>query len=162
MLVSLQLFAVSFSLQVVQKNTNENDVYGPSYVMEQAILDYFYDRGCIVSNGAVIIFQNEETLAEELKKSFCEAHAGGLDVIVNLSVIYNIENSTNPSGILLSNIKEIQWEALSLSSGKVIGQGKSNPGEVSKDNNNYKGIEAFAKTVAKNIQEQLSQKGGVR
>ena len=51
--------AKSFSLQVVQKNTPGDEVFDSSYVVEQAILDYFFEQGMIVSNGAVLVSKDD-------------------------------------------------------------------------------------------------------
>ena len=42
--------AKSFSLQVIQKNGAENIVYNASYLVEQTIMDYFFENAYIVSN----------------------------------------------------------------------------------------------------------------
>ncbi len=153
--------AKSFSLQVVQKNTPGDEVFDSSYVVEQAILDYFYDRGMIVSNGAVLVSKNDVAADKtEIRRSMIEAKIGSMDLFVKLELNYSVLDSANPTAVLLSNIKGADMEIVSLSQNKVIASGTFTPPATTDLNNNRLGVESFAKDIANEMQAQFAKKGG--
>ena len=160
-LLAFSAFAKSFSLQVVQKNTPGDEVFDSSYVVEQAILDYFFERGMIVSNGAVFVSKND--IAEEktqIRRSMIEAKVGSMDLFVKLELDYSVLDSANPTAVLLSNIRDAKMEIISLSQNKVLASGKFTPPEANDLNNNRIGVESFAKDIAMEMQAQFAKKGG--
>lgn len=154
---AINAFSMSFSLQVIQRDTPTEDVIESSYLVEQTVLDYFFDRGCIVSSNAIIVSKNDEADDKNaLRHSFVEAKVGCMDLIIHLNLYFNIKESTNPEAVLLSNLKGASWEIVSLETGKRIAHGEGKPGAVTEKNNNSYGIESFAKDIAKNIQTALA------
>ena len=94
--------AKSFSLQVVQKYGSETVVYEASYVIEQTIMDYFYENLYIVSNSPVIIQKKGQDISSELQKAFDAAQEGYLDYVIQADVYYNLSDSNNPEEALLN------------------------------------------------------------
>ena len=153
--------AKSFSLQVVQKNTPGDEVFDSSYVVEQAILDYFFERGMIVSNGAVFVSKNDAAQDKsQMRRSMIDAKVGSMDLFVKLELDYSVLDSANPTAILLSNIKGADMEIVSLSQNKTIASGTFTPPAATDLNNNRMGVETFAKKIAIEMQAQFAKKGG--
>lgn len=153
--------AASFSLQVVQQNTPGDKVFDSSYVVEQAILDYFFERGMIVSNNSVIISKNDVAADKTvLRRAFIEAKAGSMELFIKLFLNYSVTESTNPTAVLLSNIKGAELEIVSVKENRTLVKGNFTPPAVNNSNNNRGGVETFATDIAIKIQAELAKKGG--
>lgn len=153
--------AKSFSLQIIQKNGSENVVFNASYLIEQTILDYFFEHAYIVSNSPVIIEKKDGDLETELKKSIAAAQEGFLDYIIEVEVFYNLENSNNPEEAMLSNIEKIKWNVVSLSGRTVLAGGEAVP-QKRKLKNDDDSLVFFTNEIAQSIQKGLETKGGRR
>lgn len=150
--------APSFSLQIVQKNGSENVVFDASYLIEQVILDYFYDNAYIVSNSPVIIQKKNADISGDLQKSFDAAQEGSLDLVIQLVVTYTLSDSNNPAEACLNDIELIEWKAVSLSDKSIVVQDKVVPSK--KYRNDEDGLSYFAGELASNIKSALETKGG--
>ncbi|MBQ9627323.1 MAG: hypothetical protein IJR40_09150, partial [Treponema sp.] len=146
--LTFSLFAAnakSFSLQVVQRNTPGDQVFDSSFVVEQTILDHFYDRGMIVSNNSVLVSKNDDAQDKtDIRRSMIEAKIGCMDLFVKLSLNYSVLDSANPTAILLSNIKSADLEIVSINENKTICKGKFTPPSLTDLNNNRSGVEDYA------------------
>ena len=103
LLASFAADAKSFSLQVIQRNTGGDSVFDTSYVVEQAIMDYFFEHGMIISSNQVIVSKRDDASEKkELRRSLIEAKTGCMDLFVKLCLNFALEDSMNPSAVLLS------------------------------------------------------------
>lgn len=153
--------AKSFSLQVVQKNAPGDQVFDSSFVVEQIILDHFFDRGMIVSNNALLVSKNDAAQDKiDLRRSMFEAKIGCMDLFVQLDLNYSALETANPEVILLSNIKSADLQIVSLQENKTICKGKFTPPALTDLNNNRSGVENFAADIANKIQAELAERGG--
>lgn len=150
--------AKSFSLQVIQKQGSETVVYEASYLIEQTIMDFFYDHMYIVSNSPVIIQKKGEDISAEIQKSFDAAQEGFLDYMIQADVFYNLSDSNNPEEALLQNIDKIEWKVISLKDKSVLASGKAVPGK--RYRNDDDGLIYFSNELANHIKEQIESKGG--
>lgn len=157
-LIGSMASAKSFSLQVVQKYGSETVVYEASYVIEQTIMDYFYENLYIVSNSPVIIQKKGQDISSELQKAFDAAQEGYLDYVIQADVYYNISDSNNPEEALLNNIDKIEWKVFSIDSKHILASGKAVPGK--KYRNDEDGLYYFSNELAEHIKEQIECKGG--
>lgn len=160
LIVSLCSFAnaKSFSLQIIQKNGSENIVYETSYVIEQAILDYFFENMYIVSNNPIIIQKKGQDITNDLQKAFDAAQEGLLDYLIETEIFYNISDSTNPESANLQNIDKVEWRLISTDTKKTLSKGNLIP--ESKFKNNANGLIYFTNELAENIKKQIELKGG--
>lgn len=153
--------AKTFSLQVVQKNTPGDQIFDSSFVVEQTILDHFFDRGMIVSNNSILVSKDDEMQEKlDVRRSMMEARVGCMDLFIKLDLNYSVLDSANPTAILLSNIKSADIEIVSLQDNSTISSGKFTPPALSDLNNNRSGVEDFAEDIAKKIQAELAERGG--
>ncbi len=162
--LTLSFFAAtaeSFSLQVVQKNTPGDQVFDSSFVVEQTILDHFFDRGMIVSNNSILVSKDDVVQEKtDLRRSMMEARIGCMDLFVKLDLNYSVLDSANPTAILLSNIKSADLEIVSLKDDVAVAKGKFTPPSLTDLNNNRSGVEDFAEDIAKKIQAEIAERGG--
>lgn len=150
--------SASFSLQIIQKDGSENVVFDASYMIEQTILDFFYENSYIVSNSPVIIQKKNEDITEQIKKSFDAAVEGYLDLIIQATVYYNLSDSNNPSEAVISNIEKVEWKVIKLENNLEIASGNAVPGK--KYRNDDDGLYFFASELAANIKAAIETKGG--
>lgn len=150
--------AKSFSLQIVQKYGSETVVYEASYLIEQVILDYFYEHLYIVSNSPVIIEQKDKDITAELQKAFDDAQEGCLDYVILADVYFNLTESNNPEEALLNNIDKVEWKVFSTENKSVLASGRAVPGK--KYRNDDDGLTYFSNEIAEHIKEQIESKGG--
>ncbi|MCQ2610169.1 MAG: hypothetical protein MJ169_00335 [Treponema sp.] len=147
----------SFSLQVIQKN-GPQIIFDASYLMEQSVLDYFFEYGYIVSNTKMIVQQKNDDISSQLKQSYAEAQEGYLDYQVLMTIIFNTQDSTNPESAMLSNIEKVEWEVISLTDGKKMYKGYMIPPKALKNNDDS--IIQYATQLAATIKKAIDLKGG--
>jgi len=150
--------AASFSLQVIQINGSENVVFDASYMIEQTIMDFFYENLYIVSNSPVIIKKKNEDIKAQIQKSFDAAVEGSLDLLIQASVFYNLSDSNNPEEAVISNIERVEWKVIKLDGNIEIASGTAVPGK--KYRNDDDGLYFFANEIAAHIKTAIDSKGG--
>ena len=151
-------FAKSLSIQIIQNNPGQEKVWATSYLFEQNITDYFFDVGDIVSSSPVWISDSDEKNRGALKASLRENLEGGMDVLVRVELFYNTSDSSNPEGLLLENIKKVQWKAYAVSTGIQLFEGSAVPEKPTDKTNNEMGLSQFAGFVAYEINTQMRYK----
>lgn len=149
------VFAKNINFQVVQNNPGQEDVFATSYLFEQALVDFFFESGHIVSNSPVCIKGEEGEEASELKKVLVETLLGSMDYLVRVQVDYNAEKSKNANVMLLECVRGVSWKTYAASSGKLISSGKLVPEKIDNTNNNENGIYNFASLAASKISAGL-------
>jgi len=147
--------AKSLSIQIIQNNPGQDKIWAASYLFEQDITDYFFDSGDIVSSSPIWISDTEDKNRSALRASLQENREGGMEVLVRVEVFYDVKNSSNPDGLLLDNIKNVEWKAYSVASGAEIFNGRAEPERVDGKNNNESGLSQFAGFVAYKINTQM-------
>lgn len=154
-LLSSGAFARSLSIQIIQNNPGQEKVWATSYLFEQNITDYFFDAGDIVSSSPVWISDSDEKNKSALKASLRENLEGGMDTLIRVELFYNTSDSSNPEGLLLENIKKVQWKAYAVSTGAQLFEGSAAPDKPNAKTNNEMGLSQFAGLVAYQINTQM-------
>lgn len=149
------VFARSLSIQIIQNNPGQEKIWATSYLFEQSITDYFFDAGDIVSSSPVWISDTEEKNIGALKASLRENLQGGMDTLIRVELFYNTSESSNPEGLLLENIKKVQWKAYAVSTGIQLFEGSAVPEKPNAKTNNEMGLSKFAGFVAYEINTQM-------
>ena len=151
--------AKSLSIQIIQNNPGQEKVWATSYLFEQDITDYFFDAGDIVSSSPVWIQDKDEKKNKSaLNASLRENFDGGMEILVRVELLYNTSDSSNPEGLLLENIKKVQWRAYSVRDGEELFDGSAIPDKLNEKNNNEMGLNQFAGFVAYQISNQIRLK----
>lgn len=147
--------AKTLTIQIVQNNPGQNKVWATSYLFEQNITDFFYNSGNIVSSSPIWISGSDEKNRSSLKASLRENLQGGMEVLVRVELFYNTSNSSNPEGLLLENIKKVEWKGYYTSTGVKFFEGEAVPEKVTEKNNSEIGLNDFAALVAYKINNQM-------
>ena len=83
------VYSKNINFQVVQNNPGFDTVFAVSNLFEQALSDFFFESGHIVSNSPVFIKEDSQSDSAELKKALADTLLGGMDVLVRLEIKYD-------------------------------------------------------------------------
>ena len=150
--------ARSLSIQIIQNNPGQERIWATSYLFEQDLTDYFFDAGDIVSSSPIWISDSDEKNLGALNASLRENLEGGMETLIRVELFYNTNESSNPEGLLLENIKKVQWKAYAVDTGDQLFEGKAVPEKVNSKTNNEMGLSQFAGLIANQINKQMKQR----
>lgn len=151
---SFSLHSQSFSLQLFQKNSISENVYDSSRLIEQCVLDYFFDNGYIASNNPIFISSTEKADKDEMMSSMADAKDGSLELYIKLSVFFSNKKLEKSDGM---QIDKITWSIFSLKNNSEIASGEEKPKADSiKDSQD---VIIFANKVAWQISKDMGNKG---
>ncbi|MBQ1628939.1 MAG: hypothetical protein II098_07250 [Treponema sp.] len=157
MAVSLSgTFASSLSFHVVQHNDSLSEVCKSALVIEDEILNYFFDAGYIVTNIPACISKSDEQDKSFYQKGYNEAADGSFDEFVQIKLYFSgteVENSQ----VCLGNMRRIGWKVVSVSNGSVLEEGSSKvEREVISDNE--ANVREFANEFAVHLNKVLKKR----
>ncbi len=144
-------FAKSLSIQVIQNNTGEDKVLTESSVFEQYVIDYFFEKGNIVSNSPIYINSSADKNSKALKTALTDTKNGGLDYLVRIELTYTNETDKASQNPVLKNIESVKWINYSVLTGREISKGEAKPVLI----NDESGVSVFAKQIAFDIDKNL-------
>lgn len=147
--------AKGINFEIVQNNGTKEEVFAISNIFEQALSDFFFESGHIVSNSPVFILTDEEASNADLKKVLVDTMLGSMDVLVRLQVNYIENNANNADAVLLESVKDVSWKNYNPKNGKMISGGSESVGKIDSTNNNESGVYNFASFVASKISSTL-------
>lgn len=133
------VFAKQISFQVVQHDESSKDVTEQSLVIEDVMMNSFFEKGYIVTNSVTVI--SDEAANETLYKAgLKEAFEGYSDIFVqiNLFYVYNPEAKKNNSCL-----EKINWTVTDTISGNKIDEKSINdikPFTNNKDMDNFTAV----------------------
>ena len=163
-LIVTALVFISFShsknlnFQVIQNNPGQEDVFQMSLVFEQALADFFFESGHIVSNSPVYITKGDSQADKaELKRALVETLLGSMDVLIRLEVSFIPEKANSPEVYVLESIKNVKWSNYNAKNGQLISTGEASPGTVDPQDNSESGVYNFASLVASKISSTLKK-----
>ena len=137
---------VSFGL--LQHDFSSTEVRSSTYIMENSLLDYFFDRGYVVTNEPAFVSSGEADDQKFLKTSLEDLREGGAEYFFLLSLNYDTQNSANPEGDLLSNLSSVDWKLYKVLDGLLVDSGEKTTGRVPYEINNANGIADFSYELA--------------
>jgi hypothetical protein len=143
--------AFSVVVMVEQLSGNQKKIKESTVVFEQAILDYFYDNGCIVSDTPLYVVSGTEQKPAVERTSYLEARNGYFDYFIIIRLALEQEKTDNPDDSLLENIRSVEWNIISIQTDSVIASGNENSGTLLKDGNDNEGLRRYAGFVAERI-----------
>lgn len=157
-LTASSVFAKNIGVQIVQHSPDMIEPSETSSIIEQTIIDMFFESGHIVSTSPVYVTSDREADEADLVKTMKENKEGGMEVLIRVQVNFDVDNLTNPQVPLLKNIKNAQWIIYSMETDEVLDKGKLKAPKATRENNNEEGIIAFANDVAMKISGNLAGK----
>lgn len=115
-------FCASLSFHVIQHNDSLNDVCDSALVIEDEILNYFFDAGYIVTNVPACISKSEDQDKKFYQNGYNEAASGSFDEFVQIKLYFTGSEEENKK-VALGNMKKISWKVVQTATGKVLDEG---------------------------------------
>lgn len=115
--ISMTCFAKQVAFQIVQHDGTHENVSEQSFVVEDTLLNSFFEYGYIVTNSAASVSGSEEQDALLLGEGIKEALEGFSDFFVQVRLYYTVIGSSQ--NVCL---KRIEWSITSLDNSKVLVQ----------------------------------------
>lgn len=148
------MFGLNVSILVVQNNGTDK-ISEASKVFENQVLNYMFDNGHIVSNEPISLFENYEI---DSIKGFDAAVDGFVDFYVEIIIDYDMDDSSNPEAVILSNIKSVKYIIKKVNDGTVFFESEKLIPNLNGISNQNVGFNNFATKIAENINSKLSGK----
>lgn len=130
LLFSSTVFAKQITIQIIQHNIATDKVAESSLVIEDGLLDGFFDNGFIVSNTPASVSVSEKQDLSLYNTGLGDAYEGGADFFVQIKLFYD-GSAQNKSGtpkksgkkketIRESGLERVDWTVASAVTGKKI------------------------------------------
>lgn len=128
-LFGTNLYATTISFEILERNSLESNVKESSYLIEDALFEYFFDKGIVSSNSLTCVSDSEKKDEQLFRKSLGEARQGSLDYFIEILVFYEKANSSgiSSSSSQITNIKKISWKLIDVKSDNLVASGTENP-----------------------------------
>ena len=147
-------WATELSFQVIQHNDALDTVSEQTLVIEDQILDYFFNLGDIVTNEPALAAVVEDT--EGLRKTaYAIAASGGAEYFIQLRLFYGGKGSKDPANISLKNLVHVQWTITDAASGEKIADVKMKVRKPASGRTDAEGIKEYAASVADAMKKEL-------
>ena len=149
-------FAASLSVQIVQHASAQTRIYETTRVIEDSILNYFFDNGFVVSNSPIALSQIGTDDDEQIfYKSSDEAFYGSVKYFVTVYVDYiDLLASKNPDAVLLSNISKISWKTVDVKTNAEVDSGSGKVKASAASDGAWR-VSSFASEVAARIMREI-------
>lgn len=145
-----------YNYNVQEQDQQEDEVFAVSSLFEQALSDFFFESGHIVSNSPVSIKKDSQSDAAELKRALADTVLGSMDVLVRLEIEYDENRGKTPGAMVLSAIRGVKWNNYSPKTGLVISSGSAVPEKNGQKENGETEVYKFASSVAAKISSTLN------
>jgi len=113
-------FAGQISIQVVQHNGALDYVSEQSLIVEDELLNGFFDRGFIVTNSEAKISESEETDSSLFHDGFGEAFDGSSDYFVQVKLFYDSSTNKGVQDATQCRLDHIDWVMYKVASGEIL------------------------------------------
>lgn len=145
-------FAKEVTMQVLQHGGNTENVSETALLLEDALMNSFFNAGYIVTNEPASISYSEsddKKFGQDLIK--LSSLSGG-DYVVQVILFLQTEKSTSPESVRLVDIAKIDWNITRLNSSiKKNGTQKGPSNFDSKNNSMRNYIASVASTIVKDL-----------
>lgn len=123
MMISSFCFAKQITVQIIQHDKTTNHVEESSLVIEDELLNGFFDNGFIVSNTPAVISESETQDLSFYNIGIGDAYEGGADFFVQVKLFYNEKNQSEKeqnNGKTKTRLEKIDWTIASAVTGNKI------------------------------------------
>ena len=149
-------YAEEISFQVLQIDSSSDDVYEQTLIIEDQILEFFFDKGYIVTNEQAVV-ATKKTSDSIQKRALQFAESGGSKYFICLQLNYNA-GSPAKNIVQLSNLKSVNWTAINISTNKKVASGTKKIKVPKTSANNADSVKSFALDMADQIQALVFSK----
>lgn len=147
------VFGVTVSVQIAEINNPQGKTSDLSYILEDALLEYFFTRGVILSTSPVIC--NSQDLKKDFDNTIRESRMGQVDYLILLEVFYDVSQSLSPEQPRLTNVREIKWSLYLPGTEEKIAYGSKNTPKTSKNHDAREDISSFGYQLAEEIEKSI-------
>lgn len=146
-------FSASLAFQIVQHNDSLKKICLSAYVIEDEIMNYFFENGFVVSNSSAEVSFSAEDDQRLWSDGYYGAASGAFDDFVQIH-LYFAKNANDEGKVALSLIDTISWKIISVKSGKCLEESKKSIGKpMNKDSE--ENVRNFANDFASHIKTVL-------
>lgn len=154
LLCGVCLWATDISFQVVQHNEVLDTVCEQTLVIEDQILDYFFNLGDIVTNEPAVAAVPED--AENLwKTAYAFAVTGGAEYFVELRLFYKSSASRDPAYLSLNDLERVHWTIADVKTGKKIADVKAKVRKSASGKTDASGVKEYAASIAEAMRKAI-------
>ena len=147
-------WGTDISFQVVQHNDALDTVCEQTLVIEDQILDYFFNFGDIVTNEPAVAIVPEA--AENLwRTAYAFAVTGGADYFVELRLFYSGKASRDPAHISLKDLERVSWTIADVKTGKKIAEAKAKVRKPASGKTDAAGVKEYAASIAEAMRKAI-------
>lgn len=140
--------AAGVALQIIQHNETLDEVSSLTYEIENNVMDYFFDRGCVISNlPAKATSDGDETSI--IDNAMMGALTGRCNLLVSITVEYKAEPKVN-----FFSITEINWKLYEMNDEVLVTSGKK-INDIKTDSDKSAGLQKLTKAVSEQIASSL-------
>lgn len=101
-------FAKQVSFQIIQHDDKTQNVTEQSLVLEDEMLNSFFETGYIVTNSPTVVSESAENDVILYNKALGDAYEGSSDYFIQVKLFYN------------NSLKQIDWSIASVATGNKI------------------------------------------
>ncbi len=147
-------FSPSIVVQMVQHDTDRSELRESTFILENGILDAFFDAGYIVSSLPTTINQD---VVEMMTETTAIAREGYMSYVVYISVFYHSYGLEKDETISVEDIEIVNWKVVSTTDMSVLGEGETDiayriPGE-----NDLIAMRNFSNDLATQIKNEFDK-----
>lgn len=121
-------FAKQITIQIIQHDNTTDTVAEASLVVEDQLLDGFFDNGFIVSNTPASVSNSEVQDLTFFNSGIGDAYEGGADYFVQIKLYYDnssivsaqVEKGKKSVGKREISLERVDWTVASATTGKKI------------------------------------------
>ena len=101
-------FAKQVSFQIIQHDEKTQNVTEQSLVIEDEMLNSFFETGYIVTNSPTVVSESDENDVILYNKAMGDAYEGSSDYFIQVKLFYN------------NSLRQIDWSIASVATGNKI------------------------------------------
>lgn len=151
------VFAGSVSFQIVQHNDSMDSVCASALIIEDEIMNSFFNSGFIVSNSPASVSSSSAQDKKLWNLGYDEAVSGRFDDFIQVHLYFNESTARDTQKVSLGMIDKIGWKIVSLKNGTMLEE-KSTYVEKPLGADTEANVRLFAKDFAGYIQNVLRKK----
>lgn len=148
------VFAGSVSFQIVQHNDSMDSVCDSALIIEDEIMNSFFNSGFIVSNSPASVSSSSAQDKKLWSIGYEDAAGGRFDDFIQVHLYFNGSTARDTQSIRLGMIDKISWKIVSLKNGSTLEE-KSRYIEKPLGADTEADVRLFAKDFAGYIQSVL-------
>lgn len=146
-------FAGQISVQIVQHNLPMDYVTDQSLIVEDELLNGFFEQGFIVTNSVASVSVDEETDADLLHTGFGEAYDGSSDYFVQVKLFFDPPRTGRATDVSPCRLDHVDWIMMKVKSGETIKESSIKGSDKKSDLNDN--IRLTSRTLISEIKKAL-------